>query len=381
MQRNGGPTFVSSATSIQADNHCCPVHVSTWADTKRNIKKRQRKDSQRRPRGSELRYRHRQNQAALRIAHSPSPKPQECAQRSLQADKLDNEAYTRVEECFRTERLKLGGRILRKRLNHELDLGLTSVIKSLDAILVAADTVFFCRRLHNHVTWRWSCDSDHGFATEFVGTTTPLYSEDGVRTEIVLSKPLLQSGEYSSNLLLSAFLHELVHCYLFISCGSFAEANGGHTPAFQKIVSLIQSWLGNPRLQLCSMRADLNNFLPDEEEQHEDGYCSRTMEVDAIYYGTEDDPAYSDFSNSPVWAGDSSRYLDELNEVVQPELVITPESSWMLTEKFVPARTETSQSQWVDVSWADTPRIEYVSRQELAGAIEGSSACLPILVE
>lgn len=432
--------------------------TSTTVESKRVVKKERRQEEfQLRSSCTEIRYdrnRKRRTTAAYRIDHhSRSPKQQDCLQRcrspahshgyvspvhdsptgarnavnyaTEQSQKncyieppqqqqlpsqtpppnsasytliSDGEAFTRAEAFFRTERLKLSGRILCKRLNHELDLGLTSVIKSLDAILIAADTVFFCRRLNGHVTWRWSCESDHGFSTEFVGTTTPLYSGDCVRAEIVLSKPLLQSGEYSSNLLLSAFLHELVHCYLFICCGAKAEENGGHTPAFQSIVSLIQSWLGNPRLQLCSMRADLDNFLPDAEDLEDDASCEWAGGVEALDYSTYEDQAYSDsayssFLNSPFWAGDSDLCTRGIEDVVQAE------SEWTLTKSFTPAWDEShenaqpswdeiSQPGWVnilwsDATWTDTPRLGYVSRQEreLSDANEGSSACLPILVD
>lgn len=476
MQRNSGPTFVSTTSNIEIEQRSRPVWTSTTFESKRVVKKERRQEEfQLRSSCAEIRYdrnRKRRSPAAYRIDHhSRSPKQQDCIQRCSSPGRLhgyvppvhdnpalarnavnyatkqsqkncyieppqqqqlpsqtpppnsdsyalisDGEAFTRVEGSFRTERLKLTGRILRKRLNHELDLGLTSVIKSLDAILIAADTVFFCRRLNGHVTWRWSCESDHGFSTEFVGTTTPLYSEDSVRAEIVLSKPLLQSGEYSSNLLLSAFLHELVHCYLFICCGAKAEENGGHTPAFQSIVSLIQSWLSNPRLQLCSMRADLDNFLPDAEDQEHGTFCEWAGDVEALDYSTkkdqpccdfaflgsticpgafEEDPSYSDsayspFPNSAFWAGDNDLCARGIEEVVQAE------SEWTFTKSSSPPWNENAQSCWDEISqpgwvnimspeatWADTPRMGYVSRQEreLADTIEGSSAFLPILVE
>lgn len=316
-----------------------------------------------------MRYRERPGPTAFRVNNRAPMKPQDNQlsqspdPRPRSHDIADDEAYFLVEQYFRQRRETRWGRTLRKRLNHELDLGLNSIIKSLDAILVAADIVFFSHKLRDRVTWRWSCESDQGFVNEFVGTTTPIYSDEfGTKAEIVLSKPLLQSGQYSCNLLLSAFLHELVHCYLFISCGPRAEEDGGHTPGFQRIVSLIQSWLNNPRLRLCSMRADLDNFLPDgEDQEQEDDWCLV-------------DPVYSEFSYSPVWTGDRGMYLGDVEEDVQTGFART------LTNMSQPSFEEISQPSWLETTWADTPRMGYVSRQELAGAIEGS-ASMPILVE
>lgn len=355
MQRNSGPTFVNSASSIDTVPLWQPVHVSTSTENKRFIAQDRRQELR------SLRAGHRRGwRAELRVNNRGSPKPQERCQHTHDIDK---EAASAVEHCFKQRRETRLGRTLRKRLNHELDLGLSSIIQSLDAILDAADKIFFNRKLRNRVEWRWSSESDQGFANEFVGTTTPIYSEEfGTRAEIVLSKPLLQSGQYSSNLLLSAFLHELVHCYLFISCGPRAEEDGGHTPGFQRIVSLIQSWLDNPKLRLCSMRADLDNFLPDEEEQeHEDDWCV----VDSIY---------SEYSNSPTWSPDGDVSSKQHEEDAQAGFART------LTNMFPASWKETSQTSWPETAWIETPRMGYVSRQELAGAIEGS-ATMPILVE
>ena len=264
MQQNSGPTFENSASSIEPVPFWQPVHVLTFTSTenRRFIAKDRRQELKLRRIG----HRRGWSPAALRVNNNrASPKPQEMCRHT---HNIDNEAASLVEHCFKKRRETRFGRTLRKRLNHELDLGLSSIIQSLDAILGAADIVFFSGKLQNRVAWRWSSDSDQGFVNEFVGTTTPIYSEEfGTKAEIVLSRPLLQSGQYSSNLLLSAFLHELVHCYLFIYCGARAEEDGGHTPGFQRIVSLIQSWLGNPKLRLCSMRADLDNFLPEADRK------------------------------------------------------------------------------------------------------------------
>ncbi|OBT70165.1 hypothetical protein VE03_00681 [Pseudogymnoascus sp. 23342-1-I1] len=187
----------------------------------------------------------------------------------------DEEASRRVERCFKKRQNNVQGRILWKNLNSDLALGQ----ESLDNIRIAADNVFFDGMLCGKVKWRWSRDGEEGYETELLGSTTPQYSpETGIEARIVLSQPLLLSGRYSRDLILSTFLHELVHCYLFICCGDQAQKDGGHTPGFQQIVQLINGWIGNSRLRLCSMKADLDHFTIGSEDLHR---CS--ADVDGAY--------------------------------------------------------------------------------------------------
>lgn len=177
----------------------------------------------------------------------------------------DEEASRRVERCLKKRQNNVQGRILRKHLNCELALDQ----ESLDNIRIAADNVFFDGMLRGKVKWRWSKEGEEGYENELLGSTTPQFSpETGIEARIVLSRPLLLSGRYSRDLLLSTFLHELVHCYLFICCGDQAQKDGGHTPGFQQIVQLINGWIGNSRLRLCSMKADLDHFTIGSEDLH-----------------------------------------------------------------------------------------------------------------
>lgn len=175
----------------------------------------------------------------------------------------DDEAFRRVMWCFKKHKNGFAGRVIRKLLKDELTLGL----ESLDTIMVATDNVFFDGKLRGRVHWRWSDAGEEGYESELLGTTRPQYSvETGIEARIVLSTPLLKSGRYSHDLLLSTFVHELVHCYLFICCGDQAQQDGGHTPGFQQIVHLINNWIGNSRLRLCNMKADLDHFVVDSGE-------------------------------------------------------------------------------------------------------------------
>ena len=136
--------------------------------------------------------------------------------------------------------------------------------KALAGILTTADSVFFAGALSGRVQWEWS--SDDRYKTELIGTTAlrRCQDRDGFETLIVLSKPILQNPRYDQRLLLSAFLHELIHCYLFIKCGFEARMQGGHTDGFHTIAREIHDWVEkctHPEyLDLCNMKANLNQY-------------------------------------------------------------------------------------------------------------------------
>jgi hypothetical protein len=175
----------------------------------------------------------------------------------------DKDAAMEMERCFR-RRFKrrhdhLTGRILRDLINRRAILD----DESLNNLLHAADKIFFDGKLSGRVRWQWSLPDQERYTTELLGTTALRDAPPnvgGFETLIVLSKPLLQNRRYDRDLLLSAFLHELVHCYLFIRCGINHAMHDGHTEGFQKIARLINNWIGNHRLHLCHMRANLNLF-------------------------------------------------------------------------------------------------------------------------
>jgi len=134
---------------------------------------------------------------------------------------------------------------------------------ALDGILTTADTVFFDGALSGRVQWEWS--SQERYKTELIGTTAlrQRSNGDGFETLIVLSAPILKNPRYDRRLLLSAFLHELIHCYLFIKCGLGARMQGGHTNGFHSIAQAIQNWVEQWHpgyLELCNMKANLNRF-------------------------------------------------------------------------------------------------------------------------
>lgn len=103
---------------------------------------------------------------------------------------------------------------------------------------------------------------------------------------IVLSRPILCSGRYNDDLILSTFFHELVHCYLIICCGEAATQDGGHTSGFHKIAKLIDDWVhvDRSRLGLDKIKADLDHFQTPPltgDEAHE---CEADMSRSGLHY-------------------------------------------------------------------------------------------------
>ena len=154
--------------------------------------------------------------------------------------------------------------------------------EALQGIFYAANELFFQGRLKGRVTWDWSStgsnsDSDSqgadgsGFSahskyrSKIIGTTALRRAGPdmggGYETLIVLSQPILKDRRYNRRLLISTFLHELIHSYLFVCCGFAARKAGGHTDGFRRIARLIDRWVGPQILYLCNMEADLKDFL------------------------------------------------------------------------------------------------------------------------
>lgn len=237
-----------------------------------------------------------ERQINYRTAHYRVRKKHEPNQRAGYSRKLqsaqptssvdeDDKAFKAFKTCLNAKRPSRYARTLEKLLNRTLDPESNSISFLLKDILTLTDKVFFNRKLRTNIEWRWSRPNEEGYATDFLGTTTPIYLNDmqnpgheRTQAEIVLSSPFLRSKEYKSTLLISTFIHELVHCYLFVTCGRKAEKNDGHTEAFEKIVHEIEKWLQNDDLRLCNMKADLDFFkaeqdhVVDERDDEADGF-------------------------------------------------------------------------------------------------------------
>ncbi|KAI0023884.1 hypothetical protein F4780DRAFT_27962 [Xylariomycetidae sp. FL0641] len=142
---------------------------------------------------------------------------------------------------------------------------------ALHTIFHAVNEIFFSGKLKDRVEWAWK-DLD----SNLIGTTAlrKVAMKPGVEpeieTKIYLSEKILKDNRYNRRLLISTFIHELIHSYLFVRCGYEATRGcGGHTSGFQKIAQLIDDWAGPGLLHLCNMEAELSDFetrrpsLPD----------------------------------------------------------------------------------------------------------------------
>ncbi|EPE24562.1 hypothetical protein GLAREA_08414 [Glarea lozoyensis ATCC 20868] len=179
----------------------------------------------------------------------------------------DERAASRVAEHFKARKHRRGKHedILRKiiKLEDPKDVGEIDD-KSLSSIVTTCDTIFFGGALAGRVQWEWS--SQERYHSELIGTTALRKCSDreGYETLIILSEPILTSSLYDRRLLLSAFIHELIHCYLFIRCGFKARNEGGHTRGWHDIAYIINKcinkWVGGDYLSLCNMKANLTHF-------------------------------------------------------------------------------------------------------------------------
>ncbi|ATY58841.1 hypothetical protein A9K55_002869 [Cordyceps militaris] len=133
---------------------------------------------------------------------------------------------------------------------------------ALRSVFSAANELFFANRLARRVAWDWSHPGSAQYQSAVVGTTALRRCAHlgGWETLIVLSSPVLRDTRYNRRLLLSTFLHEMIHSFLFVTCGRKAGRQGGHTEGFLQIAKVIDAWVGKEYLRLSDMQADLQYF-------------------------------------------------------------------------------------------------------------------------
>ncbi|KAH7321291.1 hypothetical protein B0I35DRAFT_477791 [Stachybotrys elegans] len=164
------------------------------------------------------------------------------------------------------------GRILKALINpksREADFPLDN--DALRSIFIAANELFFANRLSRRVEWDWSHPTSAQYQSHIVGTTAvrPSTRLGGYETLIVLSSPILKDTKYNRRLLISTFLHEMIHSFLFVTCGLKARHCGGHTEGFRQIAEIIDSWVGKEHLHLSRMEADLERFRGDDYSMYD----------------------------------------------------------------------------------------------------------------
>ncbi|KAM0440875.1 hypothetical protein ACHAPT_000177 [Fusarium lateritium] len=163
------------------------------------------------------------------------------------------------------------GRILRTLINPKPRAGDFPLDEdALRSIFSAANELFFFNTLAGRVAWDWSHPASAQYQAHIVGTTAVRRSPvSGFETLIVLSSPILKDTQYNRRLLISTFLHEMIHSYLFVTCGLKASHDGGHTEGFRQIADTIDNWVGRGSLRLSEMDADLEHFRERPSLTHE----------------------------------------------------------------------------------------------------------------
>jgi hypothetical protein len=229
----------------------------------------------------------RTNSGRTILTESDSHSTVECNDFSPEEDKA---AAARVRSYMNSPRrdVRRHERILRSLIHPKDHRGADFALDetALESIFSAADEIFFQGRLSRRVQWEWSSSEQNDYSSRIIGTTAlreaqpPLVG--GYETLIVLSSPLLRDTKFNRRLLISTFLHELIHSYLFICCGFKARHCGGHTQGFKEIAAAIDEWAGRGTLRLCDMEADLEHFKEVErspviersQPNHPDFGCS-----------------------------------------------------------------------------------------------------------
>ncbi|KAI5462118.1 SprT-like family-domain-containing protein [Mariannaea sp. PMI_226] len=191
------------------------------------------------------------------------------------------------------------GRILKALINPKSrsdEADFTIDDPALRSIFSAANELFFGNSLTGRVTWDWSHPNSEQYHAHIVGTTAVRRRRSGgYETLIVLSSPILTDTKYNRRLLISTFLHEMIHSYLFVVCGIKAGQDGGHTQGFRQIAEEIDNWVGPGHLRLGEMEADLEQFrkynhIHDYGRDYERG--SRSVSMDGERRVRERSPHY-----------------------------------------------------------------------------------------
>ncbi|KAG6048706.1 hypothetical protein E4U17_007057 [Claviceps sp. LM77 group G4] len=241
--------------------------------------------------------------------------------------------------------------------------------EALQSIFSAANELFFASRLTRRVTWDWSHSAAAKYDNHILGTTAVRRSAhfNGLETLIVLSSPILRDTKYNRRLIISTFLHEMMHSFMFVMCGWNSKQSSGHTQGFLQIAGIIDDWAGKDCLHLREMEANLERWRGDaymtcgggasagsgitsEDNQHQqDTYNHRPMEG----------PSSSELSkyNDPVYLKQATGSWDKRhgtlrekheNHVLQPPLIAP--------QRHVPAQEDWQWYERGDVG----ERLQYV---------------------
>jgi hypothetical protein len=133
---------------------------------------------------------------------------------------------------------------------------------ALASILTIANKAFFHEALSGRVGWRWS--QEYLYRDECISSTgVRPCAKGGYETSIMLSARLRaieqESGERA--ILIRVFLHELIQCYLFISCGIRDGRWNERADAIRNIAEVMDRWTENIGFNLPGTRMIVNGGL------------------------------------------------------------------------------------------------------------------------
>ncbi|KAI3324549.1 hypothetical protein HD806DRAFT_521680 [Xylariaceae sp. AK1471] len=197
---------------------------------------------------------------------------------------IDMANYRRRGRLSQHERI-LKSLICPKALGTEFEID----DKALQGIFYATNEIFFGGSLKGRVTWTWE-----DLSSNLIGTTAwrKAPNGSGYETLILLSKQILKDKKYNRRLLISTFIHELIHSYLFVYDGNQPDGYqpddcGGHTSGFKRIAKLINNWVGEENLlQLHKMEAELSDFEIRTTDTSSRDHVSSGCQVQWLRNGT-----------------------------------------------------------------------------------------------
>lgn len=220
----------------------------------------------------------------LRVRNEAAPSPK--AEDNFYHDMAARDVEANIAGYRRQRRLSQHERILKSLISPKAALNDEFEIddEALQSILSAANEIFFGGNLKGRVTWTWG-DLSPGL----IGTTAwrEAPNGNGFQTLIWLSKQILKDKKYNRRLLISTFIHELIHSYLFVRYGYHPDDCGGHTSGFKRIAKLINNWVGEENiLQLHKMEAELSDFEIKTTGASSRGHASSGCQVQWLCDGT-----------------------------------------------------------------------------------------------
>jgi len=133
---------------------------------------------------------------------------------------------------------------------------------ALDSIVTIANKAFFLEALSGRVEWHWSQEYPYnGACTSSTGVRPS--ANGGYETSIMLSARLRDFEQESEDraVLIRVFLHELIQCFLFISCGIRDGRWNERADAIRNIAEAMDRWIGNIGYDLSGTRVIVNGGL------------------------------------------------------------------------------------------------------------------------